>query len=154
MSSVLLRLQVILIEPSTKPPLKMVDFNKVVIPSKESALTTTLGLPWLRGHRHLTENKDLKGCGFNPQQPMPAIFQPWIAKKINQAPSVRVIVICSDHRLLWRDSYKGVDRALTPDESILHKIIIIIIIRVIFISDCFKRAHNFLFQYIEAFFSY
>jgi len=56
---------------------------------------------------------------------MPAIFQLRIAKKINQAPSVRVIVICSDHRLLWRDSYKGVDRALTPDESILHKIIII-----------------------------
>jgi len=46
-------------------------------------------------------------------------------KKINQAPSVRVIVICSDHRLLWRDSYKGVECALTPDESILHKVIII-----------------------------
>jgi len=59
---------------------------------------------------------------------MPAIFQPRIAKKINKAPSVRVIVICSDHRLLWQDSYKGVDRALTPDDSILHKIIIIIII--------------------------
>jgi len=51
---------------------------------------------------------------------MPAIFQPRIAKKIKQASSVRVIVICSDHRLLWRDSYKGVDHALTPDESILH----------------------------------
>jgi len=58
---------------------------------------------------------------------MPAIFKPRIAKKINKAPSVRVIVICSDHRLLWRDSYKDADRALTPDESILHKIMIIII---------------------------
>jgi len=58
------------------------------------------GSPWLRGHRHLTENKDLKGCGFNPQQPMASIFQPRIAKKINQAPSVRVIVICCD-----QDSY-------------------------------------------------
>jgi len=31
---------------------------------------------------------------------MPAIFQPRIAKKINKALSVRVIVICSDHKLL------------------------------------------------------
>jgi len=30
--------------------------------------------------------------GFNPWLPMPAIFQPWIAKKINKALSVRVIV--------------------------------------------------------------
>jgi len=86
------------------------------------------GSPWLRGQRHLTKNKDLKGCGFNPQQPVPAIFQPKIAKKINQAPSGREIVICCDHRLLWRDSYKGVDHALTPDESILQKIIIIIML--------------------------
>jgi len=57
---------------------------------------------------------------------MPAISPPQIAKKIDNALSVRVIVICSDHKLLWRDSYKGVDRALTPDESILHKIIITI----------------------------
>jgi len=34
----------------------------------------------------------------------------------------------SNHRLLWWDSYKDVDHALAPDESILHKIIIIIII--------------------------
>jgi len=39
--------------------------------------------------RHLTENLDLR---FNPQPPMPAIFQPRLAKKINQAHSVRVIV--------------------------------------------------------------
>jgi len=58
---------------------------------------------------------------------MPAIFQPQIAKKINKAPSVRVIVICSDHRLLWRDSYKGVGGSSTSPDSILHKIIIIII---------------------------
>jgi len=59
---------------------------------------------------------------------MPAIFQPQIAKKINKAPSVWVIVICSGHRLLWRDSYKDVDPALTSDESILHNIITIFII--------------------------
>jgi len=40
---------------------------------------------------------------------MPAIIQP----QINKAPYVRVIVICSDHRLLWQDSYKGVNPALT-----------------------------------------
>jgi len=48
---------------------------------------------------------------------MPAIFQ---SKKINKDPSVRVIVICSDHKPLWRDSYKGVNRQLTSGESILH----------------------------------
>jgi len=37
------------------------------------------------------------------------------------------MVICSDHRLLWQDSFKGVGRAITQDESILHKIIFIII---------------------------
>jgi len=52
---------------------------------------------------------------------MPAILHPQIAL------SVRVIVICSDHKLLWRDSYKGVGYASTLPESILHKIIIILI---------------------------
>jgi len=56
---------------------------------------------------------------------MLAIFQPRIANKINKAPSVRVLVICNDHRLLCRDSYKCVDHTLTPDGSRLHKIIII-----------------------------
>jgi len=70
---------------------------------------------------------------------MPAIFQPRIA--------VRVIVICSDHKPLWRDSYKGVDRALTPDESIMHKIIIIIIIsqsrkRKLFFLNFSKHNHS------------
>jgi len=46
-------------------------------------------------------------------------------KKINKAPSVGVIVICSDHRLLWRDSDKDVDQKSTLPESIVHKIIII-----------------------------
>jgi len=55
---------------------------------------------------------------------MPAIFQPPIAKKINQASSVRVIVISTDHRLLWPDSYKGVGSASKLPESTLHKIII------------------------------
>jgi len=53
------------------------------------------------------------------------IFNPRL-QNINKAPSVRVIVICSDHRLLWRKSYKGVDHALTSDKSILQKIIVII----------------------------
>jgi len=70
---------------------------------------------------------------------MPAIFQPRTAKKINKAPSVRVIVICSDHRLLWRDSYKGVDRTLTSDESILHKIIIIRFLNEILIGKYLPR---------------
>jgi len=71
------------------------------------------------GQRDLTENNDLR-------QPMLAIFSTPNCKKINEAPSVRIIVIWSDHRLLWRDSDKDVDCALTLPESIMHKIIIII----------------------------
>jgi len=56
---------------------------------------------------------------------MPAIFNP-VAKKINKALSVRVIVTWSDHKLLWLDSYKGIGYASTLPESILHKIVIII----------------------------
>jgi len=50
-----------------------------------------------------------------------------VAKK-NKALSVRVIVICSDHKLLRWDSYRGVGRASTSPESILHKIIIIFMV--------------------------
>jgi len=53
-------------------------------------------------------------------------FNPGMQKKPNEAPSVWGIVICRDHRHLWRDSYKGVDGTLTSNESVLHKIIIII----------------------------
>jgi len=84
-----------------------------------------MGLPWLRGHRHLTKNKDLRLWVQTPAAHA-SNFQPQIAKKINKAPSVSVIVICSDHRFLWQDSFKGVDRASTLVDSILHKIIIII----------------------------
>jgi len=35
------------------------------------------------------------------------------------------MVICSDHKPLWRDSYKCVGQASTSPKSILHKIIII-----------------------------
>jgi len=52
-----------------------------------------------------------------------------LQKKINKALSVRVIVICGGHKHLSRDSYKGVGHASTSLESILHKIIIVIIIR-------------------------
>jgi len=76
---------------------------------------------------------------------MPAIFQPQIAKRINKTPSVRVIVIFSDHKLLWRDSFKDVDFALTSDESILHKIIIISII-----IDASKVSNQFLIFCLEA----
>jgi len=79
----------------------------------------------VRGHRHLTENKDL---GLWVQSPAAQqFFNPGLQKIINiKVPSVRVIVICSCHRLLWRDSDKGVDCPLTLLESIPHKIIIII----------------------------
>jgi len=48
---------------------------------------------------------------------IPAIFQTRIEKN-NKANSVRVILICSDHSLILLDSYIGVDRALTSDESV------------------------------------
>jgi len=79
-----------------------------------------------RGHRHLSENTDLRLRVQSP--PYQQFFKPLVAKNQNKAPSGRVIVICNDHRLLWRDSYKGVDRALTRDDSILHKIITVIIL--------------------------
>jgi len=53
---------------------------------------------------------------------IPAIFQPRIAKKLTRLTSVRVIVICSDHRFLWQDSFKGVDYASTLPVSILHNL--------------------------------
>jgi len=68
---------------------------------------------------------------------MPAIFQPRIAK--NKSLSVRVIVICSDHKLLWCDSHKGVGHTSPSPESILHKIIILFV-RVEAI--CIQRAQT------------
>jgi len=53
-------------------------------------------------------------------------FNPIFQKKINKALSVRVLVICSDPRLLWQDSYKGVGRASTLPEAMPHKMVIII----------------------------
>jgi len=41
-------------------------------------------------------------------------------KKINKAPSVRIVVIFSNHQLLWRDSYEGVDGALTIKPWVLN----------------------------------
>jgi len=47
-------------------------------------------------------------------------------KKINKALSVGVILICSDHKLLWQDSFKVVDGAsMLPESTILHRIIIL-----------------------------
>jgi len=65
-----------------------------------------------------------------------------MAEKIVLAPSVRVIVIGSDHRLLWRGSYKGDDCALAPAESILHKIIIIILTDIICAIKVFIIHHG------------
>jgi len=59
-------------------------------------------------------------------------------QKSNKVPSVRDIVISSDHRLLWLDSDKDVDLALTLPESILHQIIILI-----FPVNEIKEAANF-----------
>jgi len=41
-------------------------------------------LPWFRGHRHLTENQDLRLWVQSPA--MPAIFQSLIAKKSTSHP--------------------------------------------------------------------
>jgi len=75
----------------------------------------------LRGHKHLVENEDLRLWVQSPASTSNFSSQDW--KNINKAPSIRVIIICSDHGLLWRDSYKGIDGALTLPESKLLKII-------------------------------
>jgi len=61
-----------------------------------------------------------------PGRPCKQFFNPGL-QKINKALLVSVIVICSDHKPIWRDFYKGVGQASTSPESILHKIIIIIV---------------------------
>jgi len=66
--------------------------------------------------------KSLGLVGSSPANPKK--FQHQIAKKINMAPSVRVIIICSDKDLLWPDSDKDTDHASTLPESILHQIAI------------------------------
>jgi len=76
---------------------------------------TSKRLPWQSGLGTLLRTK-IKGYRFNPE-PITAFFLTLDFKKCNVATSVRVIVICSDHELLWRDSYKGVDCALTSSES-------------------------------------
>jgi len=77
--------------------------------------------PGLRGHKHLTESKDLR-LWFQSPAAHAGNFSTLDWKKINKALSVRVIIICSDQ---WRDSHKDVGWASTLPESILHKIIII-----------------------------
>jgi len=53
-------------------------------------------------------------------------------KKINQALSVRDIVICGGHKLLCSDSNKGVQSHLTSNVSLPYKIIVI--------SQIFKKS--------------
>jgi len=77
--------------------------------------------------------KIYKLVGSIPGCPCQQFFNPGL-EKINKALSGMVKVICWDHNLQCRDSYKGVGCASTLPESILHKIIII------FIS--FKNYHN------------
>jgi len=59
-------------------------------------------LPWMRGHRCLTENHDLRLWVQTPDHA--TNFSTQDSKKFNKVPSVRVIEICSDHRRLWRYS--------------------------------------------------
>jgi len=65
----------------------------------------------------LTENKYL-GLWVQSPAAHASNFSTPDCKKINKTPSVKVIVICSDHRHPWRDSSKGLERALTLAESI------------------------------------
>jgi len=58
------------------------------------------GLLQLGGHRHLTENKDQMLWVQSPATHDSKFSTLPDCKKINKAPSVRVIVICSDQRLL------------------------------------------------------
>jgi len=60
------------------------------------------------GVGHLAAEFRSNGVGLIPSHA--SNFRPQIAKKIYQAPTVRVIVVCSDHRLLY--FYKGVDLSL------------------------------------------
>jgi len=43
------------------------------------------------------------------------MFQPQIDERINKTSSVKVIVISSDHRHFWRDSFKGAASRLASD---------------------------------------
>jgi len=53
----------------------------------------------MRGHRYIPDLKSkIKGCELCKYLAMTAIFQPWIAKKISKAPSVRVIDTWIGHR--------------------------------------------------------
>jgi len=67
-----------------------------------------------------------KGLLFLSPAAHASIFSTLDCKKINQAPSVRVIVICSEHKFLWLDSYKDVDPALTSDESICTRLLLLL----------------------------
>jgi len=60
-------------------------------------------VPWLRRHRHLTENWDLRLCVQSPAAHAGNYSNPNCKKRWTK-PFVRVKIICSDHRLLWRDS--------------------------------------------------
>jgi len=88
------------------------------------------------GHQ-LTERPISKVVSSHPRPPMPEIpshvcqqfFNPRF-QNINMAPSAKVLVICSDHWLLWQDSYNYVDHTSTSDESILQVYYLFIKLRI------------------------
>jgi len=81
----------------------------------------------LRDLRHLTENKDPRWWVQSLATHASNFSTPACKKKSTNALSVRVILFCSDHKLPWQDSYKGVGSTSTLPESILHKIFIIMV---------------------------
>jgi len=80
-------------------------------------MTDGQGSPWLRDHGCLIGNKDLR-LSVQSQAACASNFSTPDCKK-NQ---LGTLSQGKSNLQLWPDSYKGVDCALSPDESILHKI--------------------------------
>jgi len=71
---------------------------------------------------------------------MPVIFQSWIAKKINQAPSVRPIVICRVRSIilcLCGDSFKGVNFALISHEFCTRWLLLVVKVHIYHVGYLF-----------------
>jgi len=63
--------------------------------------------------------------GSIPGFPCQHFFNPKLQKK-TKALSVRVIVICSGHILLWRDSYRCADHSLTCSSLYLTRLLLLL----------------------------
>jgi len=84
----------------------IVDFaNRVPYCKVDRLCGRSKGPLWLRGNRNLTENRDLRLWIQSPAA-YPSNFSTPDCKK-NQLGTLHC-----NQRLLWRDFYKGVDRAL------------------------------------------